>query len=76
MSGHCSRGRVLAVVTAGDARRIADAYECGHCRSEVTLSRDAFGIHHLSVAHDDGCPVLTGALDALPDWLRALGETR
>lgn len=51
---------------------VASNYQCGHCNSITTqLPPDANGFNHLAVAHDDGCPVLTGAVSSLPDTLRA-----
>lgn len=54
------------------AEAMAAAYRCGHCRSEnrgVTV--DWYGISRVLIAHDDGCPVLSGAVDDAPDILRA-----
>ncbi|MFG2892955.1 hypothetical protein [Streptomyces sp. NPDC048248] len=54
------------------AERVAAAYRCSHCHSTTGGTwRDRHGIQHLAVAHDDGCPVLTGALPDAPDALRA-----
>ena len=51
---------------------ISAAYRCGHCASDPpNLVQDEHGAWHLSIPHDDGCPVLTGQLSALPDALRA-----
>ncbi|MFJ9217880.1 hypothetical protein ACIRJL_17210 [Streptomyces sp. NPDC102383] len=46
-------------------------YQCGHCNSETNLRPDRYGNPHLFISHDDGCPVLTGALSAAPDAARA-----
>lgn len=52
--------------------KLADAYRCGHCWSEVGTGYDAVtGIEMVWVGHDDGCPVLLGALSDVPDTLRA-----
>ncbi|WP_405797223.1 hypothetical protein [Streptomyces sp. NBC_01506] len=32
---------------------------------------DHHGNPHLLIHHDDGCPVLTGAVSSIPDTLRA-----
>lgn len=54
------------------AKRLAAAYRCGSCHSVVGKPwTDAYGIQHVPVRHDDGCPVLTGALDETPDMFRA-----
>lgn len=51
---------------------LAANYRCGHCDSDpATLTQDEHGIWHLQIRHDDGCPVLTGALSDIPDTLRA-----
>ncbi|MFF3872921.1 hypothetical protein [Streptomyces sp. NPDC001978] len=55
------------------AATLAAAYQCGHCTSETSTFTDDNGIEHIAVHHDDGCPVLTGTLSALPDALRAAG---
>lgn len=49
-------------------------YQCGHCSSDTTVKTDATGTTHVLVHHDDGCPVLTGALSAAPDIARAAGQ--
>lgn len=46
--------------------QLADAYKCGHCHSEV-----GFTTERINIRHDDGCPVLAGALSDLPDAMRA-----
>ncbi|WP_327662448.1 MULTISPECIES: hypothetical protein [unclassified Streptomyces] len=46
-------------------------YQCGHCNSETELRHDQYGNPHLITSHDDGCPVLTGALSSAPDVARA-----
>lgn len=51
------------------------AYTCGHCNSELEPLRTDDGIVHLAVLHDNGCPVLTGALSAAPDVARAIQTT-
>lgn len=53
------------------AAQLAATYQCGHCISEASTYTDDNGIEHIAVQHDDGCPVLAGALSALPDALRA-----
>lgn len=51
---------------------LAANYRCGHCNSEPTkLTPDEHGMWHLAIPHDAGCPVLTGAISALPDAIRA-----
>lgn len=50
-------------------------YQCGHCNSDSSIKYNAAGTAHLLIHHDDGCPVLTGALSALPDTLRAATKT-
>jgi hypothetical protein len=60
------------LVGAINAEAIAATYQCGHCNSETSLTADDAGIHHIAVHHDDGCPVLTGALPSAPDVARAL----
>ena len=55
--------------------KIAAAYRCGHCWSEVGTSYDtATGMDRVQVAHDHSCPVLLGALTDVPDTLRAVEE--
>jgi hypothetical protein len=50
----------------------AKNYVCGHCRSRVAeVAQDASGIYHVRVFHDNGCPVLSGALTDMPDMVRA-----
>lgn len=49
-------------------------YQCGHCNSDTALATDNHGTIHLAVHHDDGCPVLTGALSSAPDTFRAAAE--
>lgn len=51
---------------------LATTYQCGHCHSETGTRADEVGIVHIAVHHDDGCPVLTGALPSTPDVVRAL----
>lgn len=54
-----------------DPSVLAANYRCGHCNSDTRLTYDDHGMPHLVIEHDDGCPVLTGALTAAPDVLRA-----
>lgn len=62
------------VITDADVTTLAANYQCGHCLSETTLGADPdTGGPRLEIHHDDGCPVLTGALSTLPDTLRAAG---
>ena len=42
----------------------ARAYHCPDCSSTTRLELDAFGVHHLTVVHDDTCP-----------WLAARGPS-
>ncbi|MFF0506828.1 hypothetical protein ACFYUH_24925 [Streptomyces fimicarius] len=48
-------------------------YRCGHCtgRVEGLVTNDTTGTVHAYVAHDDGCPVLVGAVSPIPDTFRA-----
>jgi hypothetical protein len=55
-----------------DPNTLAAAYRCGHCRSETGMRTDEAGVVHVTVHHDDGCPVLVGALPSTPDVVRAL----
>ncbi|MGW7361986.1 hypothetical protein ACWGI8_00810 [Streptomyces sp. NPDC054841] len=50
---------------------IVRSYKCGHCNSDTEARRDQHGNPHLVIHHDDGCPVLTGAISSIPDTLRA-----
>jgi hypothetical protein len=51
---------------------IAANYRCSHCDNDpVLLTQDEHGTWHLGIRHDDGCPVLAGALSDLPDTIRA-----
>jgi ribosomal protein L37AE/L43A len=55
------------------AERLAEEYRCGSCKSEPATMRElAPGTWVMGVGHDDGCPVLGGAVDPLPDTFRAL----
>jgi N-acetylglucosamine kinase-like BadF-type ATPase len=61
-------------VVAGSGATIAAVianYACGHCNSDTDVHHDARGMPHLRIHHDDGCPVLAGALSPVPDTLRA-----
>jgi hypothetical protein len=52
--------------------KMAAAYRCGHCRSEVGTGHDAAtGLDTVQVTHDNRCPVLLGTLSDVPDTLRA-----
>lgn len=65
--------RTDAVIGHFDAAALAANYQCGHCNSETHSTTDqTTGIRHISIAHDPGCPVLTGTLTPLADTLRAL----
>lgn len=56
-----------------DASALAADYRCGHCNSQVgPAALGADGVTHIAILHDDGCPVLTGALTAIPDTMRAI----
>ena len=46
------------VVPPEYVQRMAAAAACPDCRSDVTAGRDADGMWHVSVAHDDECPQL------------------
>lgn len=55
-----------------DPAALAANYQCGHCCSDTALGADPdTGGSRLEIRHDDGCPVLTGVLSALPDAVRA-----
>ncbi|WP_327430937.1 hypothetical protein [Streptomyces sp. NBC_01236] len=56
------------------AHAIAATYQCGHCNSETSTRTDDLGIVHVAVHHDDGCPVLTGALSSALDVARAVAS--
>jgi hypothetical protein len=48
------------------------SYKCGHCHSRVAgVRRDASGVYHMTISHDNGCPVLGGVLSSLHDSIRA-----
>ncbi|MGW3646692.1 hypothetical protein [Streptomyces sp. NPDC000878] len=51
---------------------IAANYQCGHCTADTTTHTDDNGTVRVAVHHDDGCPVLTGALSSAPDVARAV----
>lgn len=54
------------------ARKLAQAYVCGHCSAEVLgVRRDRCGIDHIDVRHDSECPVLSGAVADTGDVFRA-----
>jgi hypothetical protein len=54
----------------------AASYRCGHCNSDpAEVARDEYGIWRLAIGHDDGCPVLAGAVSDIPDTFRALKES-
>lgn len=54
---------------------LAAAYTCGHCNSDpAKLTQDEYGIWHLAIGHDDGCPVLSRAVSDIPDTFRAIQE--
>jgi hypothetical protein len=55
-----------------DPDTIAAAYRCGHCHADTGTFTDEAGIVHISVHHDDGCPVLTGVVSSVPDVARAV----
>lgn len=37
----------------------ARAYRCPDCTARTRLDVDAFGVHHLTVIHEDTCPWLS-----------------
>lgn len=48
-------------------------YKCGHCPGDtMELSQDEDNVWHGYFRHDDGCPVLVGAVSSIPDSFRAL----
>lgn len=54
------------------AQKLAQSYACGHCRSTVRgVHRDAHGVNHIDVQHDDSCPILRGAVADTGDVMRA-----
>ncbi|MFE0133800.1 hypothetical protein ACFWY6_19870 [Streptomyces sp. NPDC059037] len=54
------------------AVKLAKAYRCGSCISEVRgIRRDDLGVDHINVVHDAECPVLNGVLPDGPDAFRA-----
>ncbi len=56
---------------------LADAYKCGHCDSDPAIPwLDELGCWHLSIPHDNGCPVRRGIISDLPDVMRAAGADR
>ncbi|GAA2987620.1 hypothetical protein [Streptomyces fulvorobeus] len=67
---------------AGPANTLAAMvtnYRCGHCTGvvEALTTDETTGAMHAYVRHDDGCPVLTGAVSPIPDTFRAATkETR
>lgn len=50
---------------------VVSAYRCGHCTGEVVELVTDGPLLSARVEHDDGCPVLSGAVPVLPDLLRA-----
>jgi hypothetical protein len=58
-----NRRRLTRPVPPPAVAALAASYECGHCDADIGRPyRDADGIWHLAVAHDDGCPVLGGTV--------------
>ncbi|MBM7091035.1 hypothetical protein JTP67_21325 [Streptomyces sp. S12] len=57
-----------------DPQALAAAYQCGHCTSEISARTSDTGTVHVVVHHDDGCPVLTGALTPAADVARAFAH--
>lgn len=54
---------------------LAARHHCGSCRSDPPIiTRDPHGAWHLVLGHEASCPVLTGAVCAMPDTLRAIDE--
>ncbi|WP_405597591.1 hypothetical protein OG741_13950 [Streptomyces sp. NBC_01410] len=74
-----SNGPERSDIVGGPALLIAallSNYQCGHCDSETEVRHDRHGNPHLIIHHDDGCPVLTGAISSIPDTVRAAaGQT-
>ncbi|GAA1557049.1 hypothetical protein [Streptomyces globosus] len=64
------RSDLVAGPTAAINRLLAN-YQCGHCNNTTETRTDPHGNTHLLIHHDDGCPVLEGAISPLPDTLRA-----
>lgn len=62
--------------TPESVRSLAAAYRCGHCNSDpAVIAEDKFGMWRIAIPHDDGCPVLSGAVSDIPDTVRALQES-
>lgn len=54
----------------------AKSYRCSHCHSRVTeIVQSSSRMFRVMVAHDNGCPVLTGTLPDVPDAVRAAMAT-
>ncbi|AWT43195.1 MULTISPECIES: hypothetical protein [Streptomyces] len=66
--------RTDLLVGAINPEAIAATYQCGHCNSTTEL-RTTDGIVRVAIHHDDGCPILTGALSSAPDALRAIAAS-
>ncbi|MCB5166045.1 hypothetical protein LG634_14515 [Streptomyces bambusae] len=65
------RHSTLVAGPTGLIARLIAEYQCGHCTSATEAWTDHHGNPHLNIHHDDGCPVLTGTLSAVPDIARA-----
>ncbi|SBV00566.1 hypothetical protein YW5DRAFT_01904 [Streptomyces sp. Ncost-T6T-1] len=61
-----------------DLAALVTNYRCGHCtgRVEGLVTNNTTGGMHAFVQHDDGCPVLVGAVSPLPDTFRAAAKQR
>ena len=55
--------------------KLAATYACGSCQSQVYLpppdQPPKDGLIRMNIGHDDGCPILSGALPDGPDSIRA-----
>lgn len=51
---------------------VVSAYRCGHCTGAVVELVTDGPMVSARVEHDDGCPVLAGAVPVVPDLLRAV----
>lgn len=69
------RPRKPAKPPSGPPKAVKDFaahYKCSHCNSRVDrLTRDASGIYHVAISHDDSCPVLRGTITDMHDAVRA-----
>lgn len=70
-------GDATVIVDTARLPAVAAAYRCGHCSSDpATLHQMPDGVWSMRIPHDEGCPVLTGAVTDHADTLRALSRAR